>query len=784
LANISLNGSMRILYLSFIISLISFTSFSQGFTVNGTVKSSGKLMMQSVTVSLKNTNHSAVTGEDGNFRIADVPNGDYLLVVSHLGFRTFEQNIRIDGKPVFVEIVLTESATELNEVLVKTEKQTRILETKPIAISSIEIKNVISQNVLITDVVDRLSGVRIRRSSSLGDNSDISINGMRGNAVRIYVDGLPMEFIYPNFDISTLPIGNLKRIDVYKGVLPVDVGTDALGGGINLITEQKSFNSLKASYNVGSFNTHLADFTLGLANAKNYFMSVSGAYHYSDNDYQMDAPIFEQNNKTERVRRFHDRYRMAFGSITAGTHSKPWADELKLTLNLSGGDKQLQNGARVTGFAFGEANYTAQNLSAILKYDKSFSGEKGLFTTTVNYSDQTLGYVDTTRNVYSWSGAIVGRQGSRGEYYLANSETYIKSWVNRTSLSFKLAANHKLLFSNLYAKQKLTGIDYLEQNPAEDYLRVPQYLSKNVAGIQYEGLYLRRMTFSTALKRFDYILDGAENNTFQLIKKKGGIWGYNAALKYDITEGIFARASYEKGFLIPLFYQFVGNGADIIRNTDLLPESSDNLNLGFSLAKPVNKLINISSTVNGFYRNQHDIIFIGSGVIRRYDNADQVRTVGVEGDISLTYKTAFSWKTNVTFLRKTFTKVLVADSQFLVGTDFPNNPNFYANSEFSWQKGGLVKTDDRFRAYLFYNYITAFNHITIGKENSQENTPEAYVPVQHRLDAGFSYKFPKRALTASLNVLNVFNAKLFDNYLVPRAGINFNVKVIYELTNF
>jgi len=775
---------MRIFLLLITFCFISINSFGQEVSVNGTVKNSNGVFLPFVTISLKSTNYSSTTNEEGKFKIDHVADGEYKLVVSHVGFKTFEKSIKVAAKSVFEEIVLINSATELDEVLVKTEKQTKVLETKPIAISSVEIKNVISQNVLITDVVDRLSGVRIRRSSSLGDNSDISINGMRGNAVRIYIDGLPMEFIYPNFDISTLPIGNLKRIDVYKGVLPVDVGTDALGGGINLITEQKSYNSLKASYNVGSFNTHLADVTLGLTNPKNYFINVSGAYNYSDNDYKMDAQIFEKNNKRERVRRFHDRYRMAFGSITVGTHSKPWADELKLTLNLSGGDKQLQNGARVTGFAFGEANYTAQNLSAILKYDKSFLGEKGLFTTTFNYSDQTLGYVDTTRNVYSWSGKIVGRQGTQGEYYRANSETYIKSSVNRTSISFKIATNHKLLFSNLYAKQKLTGIDYLEENPAEDYLRVPQYLTKNVAGIQYEGLYLNRLTFSTALKRFDYMLDGAENNTFQLVKKKGGIWGYNAALKYDITEGLFARASYEKGFLIPLFYQFVGNGADIIRNTDLLPESSDNLNLGFSLAKPINKLLDITSTVNGFYRNQHDIIFIGSGVIRRYDNADQVGTVGVEGDIALTYNNAFSLKTNVTFLRKTFTKVLVADSQFLVGTDFPNNPNFYANSEFSWQKSNLIKNDDRFRAYLFYNYIAAFNHITIGKENSQKNTPEAYVPVQHRLDAGFSYKFPKRALTASLNVLNVFDAELFDNYLVPRAGINFNIKVIYELTNF
>lgn len=775
---------MRINLLLILLCFISVCSYGQDFEINGIVKNSNDEVLPSVNVSLQNTNYATLTDQDGKFKISGLIKGEYKLVITHVGFKTLLKTVKIHNKPVFEEINLENSATELDEVTVKTEKQSKVLETKPIAISSVEIKNVVSQNVLITDVVDRLSGIRIRRSSSLGETSDVSINGMRGNAVRIYIDGLPMEFMYPNFDISTLPIGNLKRIDVYKGVLPVDVGTDALGGGINLVTEQKSYNSLRASYNVGSFNTHLADFSLGLANSKNYFINLTGAYNYSDNNYGMDAQIFEKNNKVERIHRFHDRYRIGFGGITIGTHSKPWADELKLALNLSSGDKQLQNGARISSLAFGEVLYEAKNLSAILKYDKSFWKEKGLFTTTFNYSDQQLIYTDTTSNVYSWSGKIVGRKGSEGEYALGYTKTYIQGLVNRASFSYKLAANHKLLVSNLYARQKLTGIDYMEEDPAKDYLRVPQYLTKNVAGVQYEGIFWNKLTFSTALKRFDYILDGAENNTFQLFKKKGGIWGYNAGLKYDIAEGMFIRTSYEKGYLIPLFAQFVGNGADIVRNTDLLPESSDNLNLGFSVTRPINKILNISSTVNGFYRQQHDIIFIGDGVVKRYDNADQVRTVGVEGDVSLTYKNAFTLKTNVTFLRKTFTKVKIAESQFLVGTSFPNNPNFYANSEFAWAKSGLLKTEDRFRAYIFYTYIAPFNHITVGKENSVKNTPEAYVPVQHRVDAGLSYKFANNGLTASVNAINILNAKLFDNYLVPRAGTNFNIKLIYQLSNF
>src|SRR5690606_22844167 len=200
---------------------------------------------------------------------------------------------------------------ELQEVTVKAVKQSEVQESKAMAIKSINIKEVITQNSLLTDVIDRVSGVRIRRSGSLGDPSDISINGMRGNAIRIYIDGLPMEFLYPNFDVSTLPLSSIKRTDIFKGVLPVDVGTDAMGGAVNIITEQRSHSHARASYSLGSFNRHLADVEIGLAGKKNAFINLNASLNYSDNNYSMDALVFEKN-KTERVRRFHDAYKMAF----------------------------------------------------------------------------------------------------------------------------------------------------------------------------------------------------------------------------------------------------------------------------------------------------------------------------------------------------------------------------------------------------------------------------------------------------------------------------------------
>ncbi|MBB6003787.1 TonB-dependent receptor [Arcicella rosea] len=768
--------------LIFLFTLMTFQLYAQQSVVEGVVKDTEGHVLSFVTVSLKHSKNATITNTDGYFKLSKLPLGEQTLLFSAVGFQSIEQKVLVGNSPKKLDVQLTSSTKELNEVVVKATAQTKVQETKALSIKSIEIKDVINQTVLLTDVLDKISGVRIRRSSSLGEASDISINGLRGNAIRVYIDGIPMEFMYPSFDISNLPLGNIKRVDVYKGVLPVDVGSDALGGGINIITEQKAYNTLKASYNIASFNTHLSDVNLGLANKNNYFLNASLGYNYSDNSYKMRALVYE-TNKYEQVKRFHDTYRFLYGSLTLGTHSKAWADEFRVSLNLSGGDKEMQNGARITNTAIGEAKYTAKNLSAVLKYEKSFLNEKIWLRTLGNFTKQSLRFVDTTTNVYSWSGSIVGKNQA-GEYSLGNSINYNEGITNRTSIEYRINEKHKLLLSNLYAKQKLTGTDYLNENGEIDYLTIPQYLTKNIGGLQYEGLFGEKITLSGAVKKYDYILDGAENNTFLLVKKKGNFWGWNAGLKYNFNENTFLRASFEKGFLIPLFYQFVGNGGDILRNTDLSPESSDNLNIGLSSNHQIGENIRLSTSLSGFYRQQYNIIYLGSSVFRRYENADQVRTLGGEGDISLWYKKAINLKANLTLLSKTFTAVLDSRNSYLIGTAFPNYPTTFGNVELSWQKSNFLNQKNQIRFYTFYNYIGAFNHILVAANNSPSTTPDAYVPVQHRVDLGCSYKLSKQNLTLSFNIQNLLNAELYDNFLVPKAGINFNGKIIYEINNF
>src|SRR5690606_32613577 len=97
-----------------------------------------------------------------------------------------------------------------------------------------------------------------------------------------------MEYFGSSYTVNNLPTSLIKRIDVYKGVVPVDLGADALGGAINVVSDNKNKSFLEASYGYGSFNTHQAVIHGQYTNPTNNLTArLSGFYTYSDNNYKV-----------------------------------------------------------------------------------------------------------------------------------------------------------------------------------------------------------------------------------------------------------------------------------------------------------------------------------------------------------------------------------------------------------------------------------------------------------------------------------------------------------------
>ncbi|MFS4446819.1 TonB-dependent receptor [Maribacter sp. 2307UL18-2] len=788
-------------HLFILFAFIPFFSLAQSdFSISGRITDSAGSPVPYASITLDRNNKYAISEENGGYEIKSVRSGDYTMTISSIGFETITQNIIVNGN-LNLDFILADSVENLDDVTVSGKKASTRQTEKAITIGSFELADVISQTNIITDQIDKISGVRIRRSGSLGDESDISINGLNGSAVRVYIDGIPLEFLYPGLDLANLPLSNIKRVDVYKGVLPVDIGTDALGGGINVITGNRKSNNLRVSYSIGSFNTHLGDLNLTLVDDKNNFINVSGGVNYSDNDYTFKADLLVNNPfalvgappieiEDQNIRRFHDAYRLQYSSATLGTSDKNWTDDAQISFNYLNSFREIQNGLQITNLAVGEATGDRENFSTVLKYDKTLLKEKLKLKTISNYSDETVTFIDTTANAYNWLGDIIfrNRPGEFAEGSPANIETMTKSYVNRLSLNYDFNENQRLLLSNIIAHQNRDVIDFDINDPTQFSVVPEQKITKDIAGLQYEGDFVdKKIQFSAALKYYTYQLSAIEFNSQQLLEKNDGFLGWNTGLKYQIIPEFAIRGSYERGFLIPEIFQFAGNATGIVANGDIDAEESDNYNLGFQFSKGFNDKYALRVTANAFLRNQRNIIFLDiNRTPLRYINAEDVDSKGVEGEVKLTFLKDFNWTSNLSYIDKTFASFVDSgvQNEFLVGSPFPNTPSFFFNTELAWTKNNIFDSKIDVRVYGLYNHVDAFNFTFVGSQDTAETSPESFIQEQNRFDAGISLQFLDKKITTAFNIVNMTNENLFDNFSIPRPGRNFNFKLIYELSNF
>lgn len=106
-------------------------------------------------------------------------------------------------------------------------------------------------------LLSRLTGVRVLQYGGLGGYATVSIRGSSANQVLLFLDGVPLNNAYLGIaNIADLPLGDLHRIEIYRGFSPPHLGSSAIGGAINLVSfgdEEKEGSKLTAGATAGSY---------------------------------------------------------------------------------------------------------------------------------------------------------------------------------------------------------------------------------------------------------------------------------------------------------------------------------------------------------------------------------------------------------------------------------------------------------------------------------------------------------------------------------------------------
>lgn len=717
---------------------------------------------------------TTVTNESGQFKFKNLKADNYTIFASFIGFHVTKKDIRLDeDQSLILDLTLEEEATQLSEVTVNGKSEASELKESVANVSVLEAKALYAKNNNTSDLLKQISGVNVRQTGGFGSEAEVYINGMSGKQVKFFLDGVPLSYFGSGLGLNVLPINLMERIEVYKGVVPVYLGADALGGAINIIPRREYSNYLDASYSFGSFNSHKANLNGQFVNAHNTFvMGFNSFYNHSDNNYYVDIEIPDEfgNPVPARVRRFHDRFSNYLMNAYAGVINKNYADRLVFSARYSGLDDDIQHNA-VMSQPYGQVTYEESTAGFSIEYEK----ENLLPATTVKWyggMNFTEGhFTDTTLNAYTWDEEVSDRRDSGGEISSSRNllELNAHNAISRFNVAYEPWNKGKLTLNIFTSWFRRVGEDPVAAEfYGEDFFANPTTLTKNAIGLAYEHTFGNKLTSYTALKQFAYSADGyaIQNLEFQPNEQSVSNFGYSQSLKYNFTEQILAKASYEYATRLPDEIELFGDFTLVRPNPFLEPEQSHNANLGVQYNSR-----QVRIDVNGFYRLTDNIIWLRtSQFFAQYQNLLKAMVRGVDLEIQYRPIQSLTIKANGTFqdIRNRSPRNVTGsvDDRYF-DARLPNIPYLFGNGELRYTKQRFMGNKSKLSAWWSSSYVHEFFLFWAVDGNKDLKN---VIPQQFIQNAGISYTLPNNRLTITFESTNLFDQRAFDNFSVQRPG--------------
>lgn len=110
------------------------------------------------------------------------------------------------------------------------------------SITIVEEKDFRAKNpATVADILRDVPGIETVRQGGVGQTTSVFIRGARSEATLVLIDGIEAnDAMAPaaGFDFSAIPATNVTRVEVYRGPQSVRFGAGALGGVINIVTNE------------------------------------------------------------------------------------------------------------------------------------------------------------------------------------------------------------------------------------------------------------------------------------------------------------------------------------------------------------------------------------------------------------------------------------------------------------------------------------------------------------------------------------------------------------------
>ena len=536
--------------------------------------------LEQVSVYFPQLEKGTVTDQEGRYTLTNLPEGKYKIIASYIGFLTYSSSITIQSGANSLNITLTPSAIEMQEVIVSTPfhklQRENVMKVEQEKMATLRTNGAIT----LADGIRSIAGVE-SVSTGIGIGKPV-IRGLSANRVLVYSQGIRLE--NQQFgDEHGLGISDagIESIEVIKGPASLLYGSDALGGVLYLNPEK---------YAIGG--TSSGDINL------NYFSNTEG--------------------------------------IASNLGYKTSGEKLKFLVRAgitSHADYLAGNDLRVTNSRFKEYDlksglaYQSGNFKTDLRYNynKSDLGISEEIGAQTKKRTPDTPYQELQSHILSSSTDLFLKESSLKVilgYIFNDRKEYEEGEADIAALDMNLSTfNYNLQYHLPKGKHLETiigvqGMDQTNKNFGEEVL-IPDATTKDIGVLSTSHIHLGTSDVQIGLRYDHRKISGDENGTF-------GEEGYIAALdrnfnsinaalgiRSDLAKNLVGRFNVASGFRAPNLAELTSNGIHEgtnryeIGDADLKNEKNIQLDLSLEYSNE-----HIEVFINGFHNTINDFIYV------------------------------------------------------------------------------------------------------------------------------------------------------------------------------
>lgn len=309
-----------------ILCFLGFFSLHAQNSISGKITDIDKKPLLGVEVYITQLHKGTSTNDEGEFILMNLPNGNFKVSFSYLGYKTVVEDFNLNDSKEVVKITLEEAVFEVDEIIISTPFN-KLQSDNVMKVERLTAKTV--QKTGATTLIQGLENVpgvsQISTGSGIGKPV---IRGLSGNRVLVYTQGIRLE--NQQFgDEHGLGINaaGVESIEVIKGPASLLYGSDALGGVLYINPERfASSNKTQLNFNQQYFSNTLGSNTsLGLKTSSENWKFLARGTYATHADYKI--PTGERVTNS----RFNERDFKA----GIGFNKNSFSSELRYNFNRS-----------------------------------------------------------------------------------------------------------------------------------------------------------------------------------------------------------------------------------------------------------------------------------------------------------------------------------------------------------------------------------------------------------------------------------------------------------------